>query len=156
MQWFGTSERALETKVGDKVKIRLSNLEEINGDVVYTKDEEEGKRIIVFKINDSIEYLVNYRKISLDIIWWSNSGKKVLNSCLVEKDDLSYVLCNRAGIYEKILVKVKRQNETYSIIDNYTKEELENMGYTSEQISNMTTLKLYDEIILNPQKEMLQ
>ena len=63
---------------------------------------------------------------------------------------------NRAGIYEQILVKVKRQNENYSIVDNYTKEELEQMGYSTEQIKDMPTLKLYDEILLNPTKEMLQ
>lgn len=153
---IGESERALETKVNDRVRLRLSNLDEITAKVVYVGEESENKNVIVFQINDSIEYLVNYRKISLDIIWWSNSGKKVANSSIIEDNDLSYVIINRAGYLEKILVKVLRQNEIYSIVDSYEKEELEKMGYTDEQIKGMPKLKLYDEISLNPTKEMLQ
>lgn len=153
---IGESDRALETKVNDKVKLRLSNLDEITAKVVYVGEESEKKNVIVFQINDSIEYLVNYRKISLDIIWWSNSGKKVVNSSIIEDNDLSYIIINRAGYLEKVLIKVLRQNDTYSIVDNYEKEELQDMGYTDEQIKNMLKLKLYDEIISKPTREMLQ
>ena len=153
---IGQSERALAAKVNDTVMLRLSNLDEIKGKVVYVSEENKDRNIIVFEINNSIEYLVNYRKISLDIVWWSDEGKKVSNSSIIEDNDLSYVIRNKAGYLEKVLVKVLRQNDTYSIIDNYTKDELEKMGYTAEQIKQMNTLKLYDEIIYHPTKEMLQ
>lgn len=153
---IGETERALATKVGNTVTLRLSNLDEIQGKVVYVKEEDSNRSIIVFEINDSIEYLVNYRKISMDIVWWSDEGKKVSNSSIIEENDLSYVIRKKAGYLDKILIKVLRQNETYSIVDNYTKEELEKMGYTAEEMRQMNTLKLYDEIVYNPTKEMLQ
>ena len=48
-------------------------------------------------------------------------------------------------------MKIERQNETYSIVRNYTNEELLSMGYSEEEISDMKNLKLklYDEIVLH-------
>ena len=60
----------------------------------------------------------------MDVIWWKYSGWKVSNSALVEKDDVVYINRVKAGIKEEIPVKVLRQNDTYSIVENYTEEEL--------------------------------
>ena len=49
----------------------------------------------------------------------------------------------------KILVKVLRQNETYSIVTNYEDDELENMGFSEEEIANRYKIKLYDEVVLH-------
>ena len=63
-------------------------------------------------------------------------------------DDGTYVERKRAGFTEKILVKVLRQNDTYSIVENYEDDELRELGYTDEQISEMSKIKLYDEIVV--------
>ena len=47
------------------------------------------------------------------------------------------------------MVKILRQNDTYSIVQNYTDEELEELGFSSEEISERQQLKLHDEIILH-------
>ena len=44
--------------------------------------EEDEERIIVFKIDKAVQELINYRKISLDVIWWSESGKKIPNTAI--------------------------------------------------------------------------
>ena len=153
---ISTSEQSKQAKVGDDVKIRLSNNEEIDAEITYISQENEEKTILVLKINKQIEELLSYRKISFDLIWWSYTGLKVPNQAIVEKDGLQYVVRNRAGYLSKILVKVKKQNDKYSIITNYTSEELKELGYTSTEISNMKNISIYDEILLNPDLEKVK
>ena len=63
------------------------------------------------KIEKQIEELINYRKISFDLIWWDDSGLKVPNQAIVKEDNLDYVVRNRAGYLSKILVKIKKEGE---------------------------------------------
>ena len=42
--------------------------------------EEDEERIIVFKIDKAVQELINYRKISLDVIWWNESCQKMPNT----------------------------------------------------------------------------
>lgn len=144
------SEESKKAKVGDKVKIRLSNNTEINAEITYTAQENEEETLLVLKIDKEIEELLNYRKISFDLIWWSYSGLRVPNQSIVEENGLHYVIRNRAGYLSKILVNVEEQNEKYAIISNYTSDELKELGYTSEQITNMRNISIYDEIVLKP------
>ena len=108
--------------------------------------------MIVFKTNKAVEDLISYRKISIDVIWWSNEGLKIINSAIIEDGAENYVLRNRTGYKDKILVKILKQNKNYSIIRNYTTSELLELGYDKEEIYNMKSMSLYDEIIVNPQK----
>lgn len=142
------TEKAMTVKVGETATLRLSNSDEIKAEIAYIKEEEKS-RIIVFKIRDDVANLLEYRKISFDIIWWKYTGLKVSNSSLIEEDDKVYVERNRAGYTEKVLVKVLRQNDTYSVVENYTDEELRELGYTEEEIEKVNKIKLYDEIILH-------
>ena len=142
------SEKAMLAQVGDKVLLKLSNSDEVDAEIVYIKEEDQ-KRILVFKIKEDVTDLLEYRKISFDIIWWKYSGLKISNSCIIEENDKSYIERTTAGYTEKILIKVLRQNDTYSIVENYTDEELRNLGYSEDEISDMKKIKLYDEIILH-------
>lgn len=142
------TEKASIAEVGDKVTLRFSNTEEVKAELVFNK--KDGKtRILVFEIDKYIAELVEYRKISVDVIWWKYSGLKVSNKALIEENDKTYVIRNRAGYPEKILVKVLRQNDTYSIVSNYTEEELKELGYPEDKIQGRTKIKLYDELILH-------
>ncbi len=145
------TERALSAKEGEKVSIRLSNTDEVSAEIVYTSESDNNGRILVFKIKDDVEKIIEYRKISLDIIWWKYTGFKVSNDAILKDGDKTYIERSKAGYTDKILVKVERQNETYSIVKNYTNDELIELGYTEEEVSDMKNLKLklYDEIILH-------
>ena len=146
---FLESEEAKNAQVGDKsVMLRLSDATEINSEIEYIAEQENGKTMIVFKINKKVENLISYRKISLDVIWWSYSGLKVSNEAIIKEDNLNYVIRNRTGYKDKILVKVLKQNDSYSIIENYTTDELFGLGYKKEEISTMKSIGLYDEISL--------
>ena len=147
---ISSSQEAKNAKIGDDVKIRLSNNTEVDAEIAYISQENEEENLIVLQIDEQIEELTNYRKISFDLIWWSYSGLKVPNQAIVEQDGLHYVVRNRAGYLTKILVNVEKQNEKYSIVSNYTTEELKELGLTDSQIANNKTLYVYDEIMLNP------
>ena len=38
------------------------------------------------KITDGVEELINYRKISIEVIWWNATGLRVPNSSVLERD----------------------------------------------------------------------
>jgi hypothetical protein len=139
------TENAETAEVGDKVKIKLSDSTLVDASIVAI-NEEADQRVIIFKITKEVESLLEYRKISIDIVWWSFSGWKISNNALIEKDDLTYVKRTKAGVEEEILVKVLRQNDTYSIVENYTDEELVELGFSLEEIQDFPKIKLYDAI----------
>jgi len=144
------SGRAKQAKENEQVKIRLSNDEEINAKIVSIQAQDD-EVIMVFELTDSVEELINYRKISIDVIWWSFSGLKVPNNAIIEENNLYYIIRNRAEYTDKILVKVLKQNENYTIIDNYKTSELEKLGYSLSEIQEMKKINMYDEIQLNSQ-----
>lgn len=145
-----SSEQSKKANVGDSVKIRLSNSKVIDAKISYVSQENEEETLIILEINKQISELANYRKISFDLIWWNSSGLKVPNQAIVGSDGLSYVVRNRAGYLDKILVNVKRKNDKYSIVTSYSTDELKNLGFSSTDIQSMKTISIYDELILNP------
>lgn len=144
------SEQAMNAELDETVKLRVSNYEEITGIIKYIS-KEENKTVIIFEIDERVQELVSYRKVSFDIIWWSHNGKKIPNTAISYEtkgeNQIAYVTRTRNGYQDKILVKILRQNEKYAIVDNYTSEELKELDYTSEEIKSRKTLTLYDEII---------
>ena len=138
---------AAGVKVGSSLKIRLSNSKECTATIQYIAKEDEQESLVVLKITKCVEELINYRKISLDILWWSESGLKVPNSALkYETDDLAYITRKRVGYTDDIYVKILKQNDKYSIIENYTSTELKEKGVSEEKRKNRRTISLYDEI----------
>lgn len=145
---MSSSDEAKRARIGDKITIQLSNSEKIEAEIEYINVENDDSRLLVLKIANNIEKLNKYRKISLDIIWWDYTGLKVPNSAIIEENGRTYIVRKRAENLEKILVKVKRQNENYAIVDNYDSDELKELGYTEDEISNMKKIYLHDEIII--------
>lgn len=151
-----SSEEAQNAQVGDDVKIRLSNNIEVSAEINNIINEEDGDIIIILKLDKQIEELINYRKITFDLIWWDASGLKVPNQAIVEVDGLNYVVRNRAGYLSKILVKVKKQGEKYSIVEAYTNEELKELGLSEKEINSYRKISLYDEIVINPNLDKIE
>lgn len=153
---ISSSEQAKQAKIGDKVQIRLSNNSEIASKIAYVSQENETETLLVLKIDRQIEELNSYRKISFDLIWWSQSGLKVPNQAIIEQDGLHYVVRNRAGYLTKLLVKVKKQNDKYSIVTTYDSQELKELGYSNSEINSYKAISIYDEILLNPDLQKLE
>ena len=145
------SSKAMSAKIGDKVKLRISNNQENKAEIVHI-NEESGKRTIIFEINNMTDDLINHRKILVDVIWLDVSGLKVPKQALTKENGLYYVTRNKAGIQTKLLVKVKMETDKFAIIAPYESDELKELGYSAKDIRNYTnnkTITNYDEIILN-------
>ena len=143
------TEEAKNAEVGDKVKVRLPSGSEVSAEITYIMQEDDD-RVLILKIKKGVEELISYRKISFDLIWWSENGLKVPNQAIVKENDLAYVVRNRAGYLNKLLVKVKKEGEKYSIVEPYDTEELKELGFSNEEIISYRKISLYDEVILNP------
>ena len=146
---------AKNSKVGDTIKIRVQNSDTVKASVENIIDEDDESKTITVKITNDVEKLIAYRKISFDIIWWDAEGFRISNEAIKEKNGLSYVVRNRNGYYNKMLVKILKQNDEYCIVRQYKTEELEELGFTSSQIYSMRNIALYDEIVLNPTDEQM-
>ena len=146
------SVEAKSAKNGDRIRILLPTGDEVRSEIYHISEQENGKILLVFKLEDCVEKLINYRKISFEIIWWKANGLKVPNSSIVEKGEENYIVRKRIGYTDNILIKVLKVAENYSIIDNYTSSQLKELGYSTEEIKNMKSITLYDEILLRPSK----
>lgn len=146
------SSYAKDIEIGKNVKLRLPSGVEVDATVEYKTVEDENYTI-TFKIQKGVEELINYRKISFSIIWWKESGLKVPNTAIFketkDENEVTYVTRTRIGYEDKILVKILKANEKYSIVTNYTSEELLKQGYTSKEISNLPKITIYDEILIH-------
>ena len=146
---ISSTEQAKNAEVGDNVRVRLPSGSEVSAEITYILQNEDD-RVLILKIEKGVEELISYRKISFDLIWWSETGLKVPNQAIVKENDLAYVVRNRAGYLNKLLVKVKREGEKYSIVEPYDTEELKELGFSNEEIISYRKISLYDEVILNP------
>ena len=148
-----SSEISQEAEVGDDVTIRLSSGKEVPATIEYIS-KEDNDRIIIFEVNQNIQDLISYRKISLDIVWWSSSGKKIPNESIAKEqkgeNEISYVIRKRDNYEDKIYVKILRSNDKYSVVTNYSRDELKELGFTTEEIRNVNNITIYDEILKKP------
>lgn len=151
------SDEGREAKVGDEITIRLQNSNIVKAIIENIINEEDNSKTITVKISKNVEELISYRKISLDIIWWSAEGYRIPNSAIREIDGLSYVVRNRNGYYNKMLIKILKQNDEYCIVRQYKTDELKELGFSTTEIYNMKNIALYDEIVIDPtDKQILQ
>ena len=149
------TEEAQNAQVGDKIRVRLPSGSEVSAEITYILQNDDD-RVLILKIEKGVEELISYRKISFDLIWWSETGLKVPNQAIVKENDLAYVVRNRAGYLSKLLVKVKREGEKYSIVEPYDTEELKELGFSNEEIISYKKISLYDEVIINPDLTKVQ
>lgn len=146
------SKYAKDIEVGDEVKLKVPSGKEIDATIEY-KTNEDDECILTFKIEEEVEELISCRKISFEIIWWSKSGLKVPNQAILTEtkgeNEIHYVIRTRIGYEDKIVIKILKSNEKYSVVTNYTSEELSNLGFTATEIRNMPNITIYDEVLLN-------
>ena len=139
---------AKDSKQGDNVKITLSSGNEVTGTIDYKKEQEDGQTLIVFKITTLTEELISYRKISCNITWWRYSGLKVPNDAITEDGNgLKYVLKKTVSGTSKVLIKVLKTNDKYSIISTYSTEDLKALGIDATESGN---IDVYDTIMMYP------
>ena len=90
---------------------------------------------------------MSYRKTYIDITWWSFSGIKVPNSAIKsDENDLKYVIKKTGNGTKKALIKVLKKNDDYSIIGNYSSDDLKKLGINTSEYTN---IDMYDTVIFS-------
>ena len=155
------SEESKNLKLNDTVKISfngdVNNYDKANVEYIL---EEDGKRLVILKITNNIEKLVEYRKVSFDIIWWNYQGLKVSNNAIYDKEiknDLTgevyakvkAVKIQGVGYQKEVWVKIEKSVDEFAIIENYKDEELLALGVPEELVDNRYEISMYDEVFLN-------
>lgn len=157
---FMNSPESLAANINDKLYLRFENVDNnlISANIEYISEEENG-RLIVVKVESDIEALAKYRKINLDVVWWSYEGLKIHKSliskqqvCNTSGDIIATLDCvkvKKASFSENAYIKILKEFDNYAIVDNYTEQEYLEMGFSDKDIANFVTLKLYSEVIVN-------
>lgn len=148
-----SSEEAKKAKERERVQITLPTGRTVDARVANIIEEQNGSKTIAIKFSDNIDEVTSYRKVSFDVIWWNSTGYRVKNSAIVTENNLNYVIRNRQGHLKKVLVKIKKQTDTYSIVKNYSASELKELNYDKKAL---TSLMLNDEILLNPTEDEIK
>ena len=146
------TKEAKNAKIGDKVKLTLPNSREIDAKVNTIINEGGDEVTVIFEFDECIADLLSYRKISFDIVWWETEGFKVPNSAIINENNLNYVIRTKNGYLTKVLVKLGKQTENYSIVKNYSSSEIKELNISKNV---KTTITLYDEILLKPTQEQI-
>lgn len=143
------SEESKSAKVNDKVSLRLSNNEEVDAKIVYIGNEINGEKVIIFEVDKVTDELINYRKISFSVIWWSYKGLKVPITAIKNDGEKYYIKRIRSGTTQELFVRLIGKNQKYAVIKPYTNQELKKMEYTDKEISSYKKIAIHDEILIN-------
>lgn len=147
------SEEANNAKEGDKVTLVLPSAREIKAKIEKINRESDNEVNLVLSFSEGIDELINYRKVSFEIVWWNSKGYKIPNSAIITENNLNYVIRNKAGYLEKVLVKEVKKTDNYSIVSNYSVTDLNDLNVNKKA---KTSISLYDEIILNPTEDQIK
>lgn len=147
------SEEANNAKEGDKVTLVLPSAREIKAKIEKINRESDNEVTLVLSFSEGIDELINYRKVSFEIVWWNLKGYKIPNSAIITENNLNYVIRNKAGYLEKVLVKEVKKTDNYSIVSNYSVTDLNDLNVNKKA---KTSISLYDEIILNPTEDQIK
>lgn len=157
---FMDSEESKAAKLNDKLYLRFENTSDIliPGVIEYISEESDG-RLITVKIETNTEEFTKYRKLNLDVVWWSYTGLKLHKSLITKQEiinasgeaviTLDSVRIQKAGHNEIAYVKIIKEFGDYVIVDNYTEKEYLSMGFNEKEIGNFATLKIYNEVLVN-------
>lgn len=157
---FMNSPESKEAKLNDKLYLRFENTGDdlVPATVEYISEEENG-RLFTLKIETNTEELSKYRKINLDVVWWSYTGLKLHKNFIHQLDvvnkngevvtTLDSVLIKKVSSNDVAYVKILKEFGDYVIVDNYTDDEYIQIGFTEEDIENFVTLKMYNEVVIN-------
>lgn len=133
-------------KENKKYVIKTNEKESINFSGTLIKSlKSDTENYLLFQITDNIENLIDHRTINLEVIWNKTVGMAVLKDAIRrnEQDTYYYVTVVNGGEYLDVPVKIISSSEGIYIVENFTKEEKEQLG-----ITNNNKINLYDILVI--------
>lgn len=121
----------------------LSKDASLKGTLINIIDSEDKTKVYcVFRVTNGVENLVESRTLDIKVIWKKYSGFFVNNTSLQKKGDVDYVQILSLNEYIDIPVKTIATLDDRSLVVNYSKAELEEIGIKRER-----RLLLYDRVV---------
>ncbi len=144
----------IKTSVGENINyitegrtysIRISDLENQTIQATLIKNMKEGDyNYSIFRLNNNIDELIDYRKFSCEVIWKRVTGMAVpLTAIYKDEGGYDYVRMVFGTEYVKVPINVIRKSDSIAIVENLTKEQIEKYGLNSDY-----KLELFDELII--------
>lgn len=133
-------------KQGTNYTIRIADLENKNIRATLIKNiQNEECNYSLFEIDNEIDNVIDYRKLSCEIVWNTFSGMAVPMNAIYNNEEkgYSYVLMVYGADYVEVPVKILQSSDSIAIVENLTQEELNSIGYTKGFV-----LELYDELVI--------
>ena len=133
-------------KEGRTYNIRVADLENTTLKVRLNKNIVEGDyNYSIFEIQNEIDSLVDYRKLSCEVIWNTISGMAVPLNAIYHDDEQNYdyVLMVYGTDYKRVAVNIKRKSDSIAIVENLDKSTAESYGLDTSFV-----LEIYDELVI--------
>ena len=142
-------ENSKYVKEGKNYKIKLINKssDDTCTSTLVKSIKSDGYIYNIFSINENIEDIVDAREIGAEIIWTKEEGLAVPLNAITNRNDVNYVTLISGGEYIEVPIKIIISNDTIGIVDNYSEEELTELGITSN-----SKIKRYDQLVINEEK----
>lgn len=140
----GTNDKYI--KQGKNYKIRVSDLENLTLIAKLVRNINEGEyNYSIFSIYNEIDNLVDYRKLSCEVVWNTVSGMAVpLNSIYTEETQgYEYVLMVYGTDYVKVPINIIAKSDSIALVENVSEDE-----YKKYNLDSTFKLELYDELII--------
>ena len=124
-------------KAGRNYKIRISDLENLVISATLVKNIKEGEcNYSLFKIDNEVDALVDYRKLSCEVIWYTETGIAVpLNA--IYKDEIQgydYVLLVYGADYVRVPVEIISQSDSIALVENVEESEYKKYNLDTTKI----------------------
>lgn len=133
-------------KEGKNYKIRISDFENLTLKATLVKNiNEAGYNYSLFEIHNEIDNLVDYRKLSCEVVWNTIEGMAVpLNAIYTDEiDNYEYVLMVYGTDYVKVPINVKAKSDSIALVENVDTEV-----YEKYNLDSTFKLELYDELVI--------
>lgn len=133
-------------KKGKKYKIRISDLENLSMyATLVSNSTDNGYNYSLFKIDNEIDNLIDYRKLSCEVVWNTIEGMAVpLNSIYTDEiEGYEYVLMVFGTDYVKVPVNIIAKSDSIAIVENASNEV-----YEKYNLDTTFKLELYDELVI--------
>ncbi len=131
-------------KTGYNYRLRITDFENryITAYLIKNMQDDE-YNYSLFQISNEIEDLIDTRKLACEVIWKSYNGMAIPQNAIYEENGHKYVLMVYGAEYVKVPVKIVTSSDSIAIVENYSNEEKEKMGYDTT-----FKLELYDELVI--------
>ncbi len=133
-------------KIGRSYNIRISDLENKTLNARLKNNIKEGEyNYSLFEIDNEIDDILDYRKLSCEVVWNTDTGMAIPLNAIHEDEIMQYkyVLMVYGTDYVKIPINIITQSDSIAIVENVDKDE-----YKKYNLDDSFKLELYDELII--------